>query len=232
MSLQKLVSLTDTRSLIRDRIAFILKSESAAQMILAEADPVLDPQLWRLRVFSDRSNPWDQTDSHKQTPIVNVWAETSSLEGRASDGIHCGVFSTTYHLDCYAFGCAEDTDEGHNPADVAASQAADRASALVRGILSAGQYTYLGFTQEKFFTPEQVSAGALQMCYGRRIESITSFQPVAADRPVDRVQAVRIDMIVRHPEFSQEFEGPILEEVGVSLTKAPSGEWIELEYST
>lgn len=225
--LQSLIDKLDNRELVRDQVAAIIKVESDAQVRLA---PPLgrDPYLWQLRVFTERSSPWaafsDTPDGKR--PIVNVWAESSTFEKPRSNVISSQTAVGTVHVDCYGFGVAEETIGGHDAADLVAAREAERSVRLCRNILMSGFYTYLGFPQQKFL-PE----GKKQVCFGRWVSSITSFQPVSSERPVERVAAIRLDLEVTYEEHGPEYIGQPLEILAVSLTKTPDGEWIAPQYN-
>ena len=53
-----LIDKLDNYEIIRDRVALILKEEQASQQLLA-TEAGKDPSLWGLRVFIERSNPWE-----------------------------------------------------------------------------------------------------------------------------------------------------------------------------
>ena len=84
----ELIDKDDNFEVVRDKIAQILADEIANQMVLA-VDGGKDPDLWKLRIFAERSAPWaqwldDQTD---ESPIVNVWFDNHSVDLKASNAI-------------------------------------------------------------------------------------------------------------------------------------------------
>jgi hypothetical protein len=57
--IQGLIDKQDTSELIRDNIVSILASEVQSQMQLAD-DAGKDPLHWKLRIFKEASNPFEQ----------------------------------------------------------------------------------------------------------------------------------------------------------------------------
>lgn len=212
----ELVEKTDNFELVRDQIAAILLVESAEQMGLA-AEAHKDPELWRLRVFTERSNPWDEFSSSPDrraieatAPIVNVCFDSCSFDRSASNVVERQRAVGVYHIDCYGYGLsADDGGSGHVPGDEGAALEAHRAVRLVRNILMAGAYTYLG----------------MRGVVGRRFpESIQIFQPQIDGRTVQHVVAARITLQVEFNELSPQVQGQSLELVSLSVVRAETGE--------
>lgn len=225
--LQSLLDGPDNRELVRDQVAAILKVESDAQAVMAEA-AAKDPNLWRLRVFTERSSPWNafsDLDPEKRLPIINVWIENSSFEKPRSNPISSQTATGTVHIDCYGFGTAEETVEGHDSADLVAVREAERACRLARKIIMSGPYFVLGFPQEN-----TLPVGQPQVCSGRWVTGITSFQPSQAEQPVDRVAAIRIDLEVTYSEHGPEYVGQPLEILALSVMRDANNEWFSATY--
>jgi hypothetical protein len=225
--LQELIDKSDSFELVRAKLATILLEESAAQQLLAHADGQ-DPRLWALRVFTERSNPWaefrDDSDE-PQTPIVNVWFENMPFVKAGSNMVSRQKGVATFHIDCYGFGFAKATITGHTPGDVMASDEASRAVRLVRNILVSGFYAYLGFPQAN-----ALPVGQEQIVRGRWPASLTAFQPAQDDRPVVRVNAIRLDLEVEVNEFSTEYVGEELETITAGFTRTGGGEWLSTTF--
>jgi len=197
---------------VLDQIAAILAVESANQQQLAE-DADLDPRLWRLRVFKERSNPWEGAEDPDHGgfvfPIINVALDNMSYDGMAASETNLQRCTGIYNIDCYGFGVSVDTDDGHDPGDEKAAKEAHRAFRLVREMLMSGYYKYL----------------RLRGLVGKRsIQSVTEFQPVIDSRPIQRVMGVRITLAVDFIETSQQFEGESMDLLSVSVVEAPNGE--------
>lgn len=224
--IQTLIETPDNRELVRDQIAAILKVEADSQRALAQAAGK-DPELWRLRVYSEKAEPWAAFSDSKKSPIINVWVENSTADKAGSDPVNHSKWQTTYHIDCYGFGVTQGTDQGHDAADKMAVFEAERALRQCRNILASSYYTYLGFPQGAF-----LPQGQKQVVWGRWISNITSFQPPQSERPVERVQAIRLDLEVTYSEFSPQYVAQPLEILALALTKSDDGEWLDAEWNT
>lgn len=201
---------------VRDRIAEILVLESAGQQALAlAADPPRNPDLWKLRVFVERSAPWEewQTDpgdpSYNSAPLVNVSVDTGTYNERSSNTIHRQSQSVTYNVDCYGQGYSRETEAGHDPGDEAAAFEAQRAFRLARNILMASVHNYLG----------------LKGTVGKRFpQGFEAFTPALDAQTVVKVQGLRFRLVVDMNEFSPQYEGQSLEEIGVEVVRQGTGE--------
>ena len=60
-----LIDKEDTFEIVRNQIALILANESASQVALATTAGKPDPNLWALKVYTERSNPWEQALNDK-----------------------------------------------------------------------------------------------------------------------------------------------------------------------
>lgn len=121
--------------LVIDKIGEILVNESANQQALAIAEGE-DPDLYKMRVFADRFNPFDnmKTDT---TPIVSIKESDDSKKLAVSANHGKQQKLLTLNIDCFGIGRAEQTVEGHKPADLDASQDGRRVANLVNKILKA-----------------------------------------------------------------------------------------------
>jgi len=126
--IEELIDATDTSALIRDQIGAILLVESARQQELAAIANV-DPARYKLRVFTERSNPWaefqDAPDPHGPTdtsPIINVALSGGDYDRGKSNFIDRQFTSGAYQIDCYGYGVSTgDADGGHDPGDARAA---------------------------------------------------------------------------------------------------------------
>jgi hypothetical protein len=208
-----LIDKLDTFELVGEQIAAILATELANQQQLA-ADAGKDPSLWKLRVFRECSNPWEQfleaTDPALDTsPIVNVAFEDYTTDWSASDRIQRQKVNATYNLDCFGCGISADAPTGHDPGDTRSALEVHRAIRLVRNILMAGTYTYLGL-QGTVWT--------------RGVQGVRVYQPQIDDRPVQHVLAARISFEVTFNEFSPQYEGETLEMVTLTVNRMANGQ--------
>ena len=210
--IQTLINKVDNVELIRDEIAAILVTESASQQALATL-ATLDPRLWMLNVYLERSNPWSEfLDAPEQIdapPIVNVAFDSESFDRSQGNVVERQRASMVFNIDCYGYGvAADDGGAGHIAGDQAAALNCMRAVRLVRNILMASEYTYLTH----------------QGLIGRRwINSISAFQPPIDSQTMQQVVAARISLEVLCNEFAPQYEGPPLELVSVQVKRAEDG---------
>lgn len=215
-----LIDKSDAWELVRDKIATILKEEQAEQQALALAAGKADPTRWALRVFLEAGNPiedWQEAPTDAPTPIVNVSLESITVDGQASDPIERQQFTATYTIDCYGYGFAEDDGStGQILGDSAAALECQRCVRLVRNILMASHYTYLG----------------MRGVVGQRwVQSVTVFQPQFNDSAMQQIVAARIQFEVRMTEAAPQYVAQYLREIGVTVYRAETGEiYLQGEY--
>jgi len=218
----ELIDKQDTFEVIRDKIALILATETASQQALATAS-AKDPALWKLRVYTERANPWEawlnsQTD---RSPIVNVWYDSSNFDPSAGNIVERQKAEAVVNIDCYGFGMSADNPVGgHTPGDEEAAFAVQRAVRLVRNILMAGEYTYLGLR------------GTV---WQRWPQSVSIFQPMQGDQAVQQIVGARVALRVQFSEFSPQVSGDVLEYVSTEITRSADGEILinaDYDYTT
>jgi len=214
-----LIDRLDNFERVRDQIAAILLVEQANQQTLATAAGK-DPELWRLRIFSERSNPWEafrdqDAAEFDPAPIVNVVFDSESFDMATGNTVERQKAVGTFNVDCYAQATAEDdtAGAGFKAGDEGAAKEAHRAARLVRSILMAGAYTYLGFPR---------NPGAI--VWRRWVQSVTIFQPQIGGQTIEHVVAARVAFQVEFNEFSPQVEGQLLELVSASVHRAATGE--------
>lgn len=212
MTITTLIDAPDTVEVIRDQVAAILAIETVAQQALAvEAEQ--DPEPWRLRVYAERSNVWENlpTNTDDRSPVVNVFWDTSAFEKSASNIVERQKSTATINVDCYGYGVSTGLpDGGHAPGDRQAAETAQRAVRLVRNILMAAQYTYLGLPRGTVWR--------------RWVESITVFQPQQDSQNVQHIVGARLALTVEFNEYSPQVEPVTLELLTVSLQRAEDGQ--------
>jgi hypothetical protein len=212
----------DNAELVRDTIAAILLVECDNQQVLARnADK--DPELWRFRVFVERSNPWDEfltkpPDGQQldKAPIVNVRWDKAVDDEKSSNVVDRQKAVGTFHIDCYGYGVSSATEDGHESGDERAAEEAQRAARLVRRILMAGAYTYLGLRKT---------------VWRRWRAEAQAFEPPMEQRSSQHVQGVRVSMRVEFNEFSPQVEGTPLSLITVTVNRADNGELILFQAS-
>lgn len=214
----ELIDKQDNFEVIRDQIAAILATEVANQMALATAGGK-DPDDWKLRIFSERSNPWEQllNQQSDRSPIVNVWFDNSNFDPAASNISERQKTEGVFNIDCYGYGISSDeVGGGHNPGDKEAAFEVHKALRLVRNILMAAEYTYLGLRG---------------VVWQRWPQSITVFQPQLDGRQMQQIVGARLAFRVVFNEFSPQVVPETLELVSVDVTRTEDGEIVvEADY--
>jgi hypothetical protein len=223
MAIDHLIDKQDGFEIVRDKIAAILLAESASQSLLAEeADK--DPNQWLLRVFVERSNPWEEfldlpgTEENPTfaAPIVNVSVDSLSYDMSHGNVVERQRCAGTFNIDCFGYGVAANVEAGgHEAGDQAAALACQRTVRLVRNILMSATYTYLG-DQRK----------ANQFIWRRWLPSVQFYQPQLEGRAMQQVMAARMQLQVEFNEVSPQVTGAPLEVLTVSVKKAPNGELV------
>lgn len=213
--IQSLIDKQDTVELVRDQIAQILANESVSQQALA-TDQSKDPANWKFRVFRERFSPWEDwlnaedpyfvTDS---SPIINVWFDSESFDGMASNISERQKASALFNIDCYGYGVAQETDDGHLPGDRTATFEAQRCVRFVRNVLMASEYTYLSLRG---------------LVWNRWPASITTLQMQLDNSSVQKVVCNRLSFRVEFNEFSPQYEGQDFEILAIDINDALDGQ--------
>jgi hypothetical protein len=218
----ELIDKQDNSEIVRDQIAAILATEVASQQALATADGK-NPADYKLRIYTERSNPWetflnDQTD---RSPVVNVWFDSSNFDKGGSNIVKRQKTEATFNIDCIGFGMSEDVPGGgHKAGDKEAALEVQRALRLVRNILMAAEYTYLGMQG---------------VVWQRWPQSITSFQPQIDGRQIQQIVGARLAFNVVFNEFSPQVPAVTLELVSAEVSRSEDGEVVvnaDYDYTT
>lgn len=207
----ELIDKNDGFEIVRDKIASILVTEVASQQVIALAAGK-DPDLWKLRVYLERSNAWEQWVNIEEvtdySPIVNVYFDTATYNERYGDTVERQRSDSIYNIDCYAIGVSEESLAGHKIGDKEAALNAHRAARLVRNILMAGENTYLGLR------------GSV---WGRWPQSLTVLQPEMNGQSLQHIICARWVFRVSHNEFSPQVAGETMEQINVTMTRSADG---------
>ncbi len=217
-----LIDKQDGFEVVRDQIGLLLVENQATQVALATAASKPDPNEWKLRVFLERSNPWEQftnapTDaSPDQSPVVNVWYESGSFDMARSNPVSRQNHEGTFNIDVYGWGiAAEIGGGGHTPGDLEAALIAQRGVRLCRNILLSAQNVYLQLRAKQ--RPD-VAVGL------RWVQSITSFQPEIQNESAHAIVGIRLALRVQFSEFAQQVdETNLLEFIAVDIHRASDG---------
>lgn len=207
----ELIDKQDSFEIIRDQIAAILVTEVANQMQLA-TDGGKDPNDWKLRVYKERSNPWEQllNEQVDRSPIVNVWFDNTNFDPGAGSTVERQKTEGVFNIDCYGYGLSEDEPGGgHKPGDREAALEVHKAIRLVRNILMAASYTYLGLRG---------------LVWQRWPQSITVFQPQLDGRQMQQIVGARVAFRVVFNEFSPQVTPETLELLSVTVDELETGE--------
>jgi hypothetical protein len=203
--INELLSAADAQQIVRDKIGSILALEFARQGELGLAAASVP------RVFLERSNPWGMLIETPESlrPIVNVWFDTETFDGNASNTVERQKADATFNIDVYATAESAEAGAGHVPGDTAAALACQDTLRLVRQILMSAYYTYLG----------------LQGVVWRRWpQSLGMFQPPIDARVKTHVCAGRLALVVGFNEVSPQVASELLESVNVEVLRRESGE--------
>ena len=213
----------DTFEIVRDQIALILVTEVANQMALATA-AAEDPLDWKLRIFTERSNAWEQflnlEGATDLSPLVNVWYDNGNFPKNKGNPVERQAHEAIYNLDCYGVGVSANSAGGHTPGDKEAAFEVHRTIRLVRNILMAAINTNLQFAKGDSLRP-----------WLRWPQSITVFQPQIDNQAIQHIVGARIAFSVEFNEFSPQVTPEILEKVAVDIKRKENGEIVlEADY--
>src|SRR6185369_14262874 len=138
-----LIDRQDNSELICYQIGAILLAESLSQQALATAAGK-NPNLWKLRVFVERSNAWEMWSDAPSAgkpkpdfdrwPIVNVSFDQETFDKSKGDPHERQAADGTFFIDCFGLGISADNPNGlgHYTGDELAAIEAKRAYRLVR----------------------------------------------------------------------------------------------------
>ena len=115
-----------------------------------------------------------------ELPIVNVWFDTLTYDGAASNIVERQKIEATYNIDCYGYGVSVEDGSGHMPGDQTASLECQRALRLVRRILMSAHYVYLGLRG---------------VVWKRWPQSVSMLQPQIDDRAAKISPETRVDVL-------------------------------------
>lgn len=212
--IELLIEGQDTSETVRDAVAAILTVETAQQAALAQIAGK-DERLWQLRVFTERALPWsewleepDPDSQEDTTPIVNVWLDSAQFRKQGSD-IGQQRATATFNVDVFAVGVSrEEPLDGHIAGDREAAFNCQRAARLVRRILMAAHYQFLGSQR-----------GAGQVVFGRWLSETQFYQPQVEGRAIQRISAARLRLEVDLVELCQQVVPSVLDELLLTVRR-------------
>ena len=219
-----LIDKVDNFEVVRDQIAVLINENAAAQVALATAASKPEPDLWKLRVYIERSNPWEAflgvggAANADESPIVSVSYESGTFDESSSDAVKRQTHVGMFNVDVYGWGQSKEVGGGGQiPGDKAAAANAARGVRLVRNILMASQNVYLQL-RNKGGAVEGPGVGQ------RWLQSITSFQPEIGNEAAHQVLGMRLAMRVQFNEYSPQADfSNLLEQVHVDVKRAKDG---------
>lgn len=218
MTIAALIDKQDNFEVVRDQIAAILAIETASQQALAVLAGK-DSNDWKLRVFTERSNPWEQwlNTQSDTSPIVNVWMDSATYDKKRSNVMERQHSMGLFNIDVYGYGqSANEIAGGHLPGDEQAAKEAQRAFRLVRNIMMAAEYTYLSLRG---------------IVANRWPQSFNVFQPQFNENPALNVVGARLVLMVEFNEFSPQVPEETLELLSVDVKRAEDGQIVaEADY--
>lgn len=181
-----LIEKQDTNEIIRDQIAAILAIEVENQRQLAISQ-LKNPDDFSFSVFIERSRPWES----REMPLVNVLFDNDRFDNKGSDIIKEQKAVGTFYIDCYGKKAADETNTG----DELASKEVDRIARLVRNIIMAGEYTYLGLGYRELGTGNN-------LVFKRYIMRREKFMPNINQDGYENIIACRLILEVEYKELS------------------------------
>jgi hypothetical protein len=221
--LQALIDKTDNLVVVRDQIASILLLETLNQQEKARAEGK-DPQLWKLRVFTERANCWGEFSSNDDgpndtsepavntTPIVSVCAHKTKYDRASSLPVIEQTADAIYEIGIYGCGIARTASAGHDTAERLASDEVLRAYGLVRNILMAGP------------TGNLQMPGVVGDHWPDEFEMMGQPNEDLDKAKFERVAAGRLLLSVSFLEFAPEYVGQPLDTLAVGVKRRETGE--------
>ena len=210
-----LIDKLDNFEIIESKIAAIFVEEIANQKVLALAASK-DPALWDVRIFTERSNPWEMwlNDQEDIRPICNIWYDSETADKSKSNIMSRQQGIAVYNLDCYGFGISSNNESGgHNPGDFEASEISKRTAKLIRNIIMSAPYAYLDMR------------GTVA---SRWLRNKAAFQPEINGQQIQQVQAIRLALEIGFNELTTQLETQLLEYISVTIKRTETGEILSL----
>jgi hypothetical protein len=153
--LTELIDKQDTNEIVRDQIAAILAIEIDKQKDLAVIAGK-NPVEWDVDIYIEKSRPWELLSDENgeeisETPLVNVSFDNDVFDNKGSDAVGNQKVVGTFYIDCYAHKNSYRDDYCNLiDGDTLTSRESDKVARLVRNIIMAGPYTYLGLQKTVF----------------------------------------------------------------------------------
>lgn len=189
----------DNIEIVRDQICGLLAIElnNQYEKALEENDPTAED--YNIKVYLENTEPWSiqSEDDSSAFPLVNVSLQETSIQS-GSTGTDKRVMRASFNLDCYHSGSFDGDGSGGRLAVVKCWKVAR----VVRNIIDAANYTYLGLRE---------------VVKSRQIQSIETGLPNLSEASFN-VCICRIRLTVDYYENSPQVTGPIIEPMNLSIT--------------
>ena len=199
----ELLKSPDNIEIIRDQICGILALECANQFELATKanDPRKDD--YNISVYLENTEPWAilSEDDKSTFPLVNVCLQDVTRDSGSDSSCRFGR-RATFNIDVYNTGSFDGLLTDSKRQGRLAVIKCWKTARIIRNILEAANYTYLGLQG---------------VVLNRQIESIATGMPNVADTSVN-VCVCRIVLSVRFTEKSPQVSGPIIEPIDITIT--------------
>jgi hypothetical protein len=129
---------------IRSNIAAILKTELVSQHQKATEQNLQDAADYKISVYLERERPWElagDSSGNSPFPLVNIQLVGYRKDNGPGETVNRKKYIGEFFIDCYAKGSPENPDYFD---DTDATIRAWKIERIIRNILMAGPYTYLG----------------------------------------------------------------------------------------
>lgn len=199
--LQSPINKLDSFEIVRDQIAAILFLELENQKAIAGRAQI-DPARFDMKVYKERSNPWDLFDEGENKPIINVWFSNSDFDYTNSSTVDKQKTTAIFNIDCIATAVSQETADGQTLGDEMASLEVQRVAKVIRNILMSDTNTYLQLRG---------------LVWSRRVLSLNIFQPSAENGMMQNLCAARLVLQATFSEFSPQYEPQELEILSVTV---------------
>ncbi len=188
----------DKVELVRDQVAAILALELENQYSLAVEAALENARDYKVRLFIENERPYDAAGEKNNFPFVNVMLEAATPSAKNSR-VDYQETTAVYGIYCYAVG----NFYGGVSDDRLAGIKAWMLARLVRNILMAGEYTYLGLRKTVF---------------SRNITKIESGKDAGMPDAAMAVSVIRITLEVVVNERSPQAAGVEMEPISFTCT--------------
>jgi hypothetical protein len=198
--IDKLLNENDHAEVIRDTITAILKTEIDNQKKIATKLNIEDKHDFDISIYSENTRPYDLlTDNYNPFPLINICMQKMVQDERPGSSVNNQKYVITFNIDCWECGNSYNKEL---PDDYLSSIRAWKTARIVRNILMAGCYTYLGIRK---------------IVRKREIKSIDAIIPQGMADSAISVTVCRIIFNVETYEESPQVTPAVLGEVSIKI---------------